>query len=340
MKVREFRVRAIIILAVLVMATQSEAGEVSDAVQSSKYKSNGVERAFVFVDGRYLEPPYTVTAKEGRVMVNGINVIKWSDWPPRLDSPEKPQIPEDVLKKAKSFYDLDINDGSGDGWSARMIRWIYKSATNGANPREQEIIFLKSLPFVKRLDDLGNGKLRIETSDGKVWPVMTFGIPPGFETQEDVEKRVKRSAETLQELLDKGSGFLFFPPAQQLELGGGPSMVADVALMCEVLSSDRDNEKKLDVLERMGMIPPHLKREGNALVANFRASEGLTRRINKLLDMAGIKPRGIECVPAVSPAVVEELRIKERLRRLDDEQKAKDTQGTSPKQGDQIGRSP
>ena len=76
--------------------------------------SNGV----VFVDGKYVSPPYVISRREGEIFLNGVHFDWVIQWPPKKGTPlpppaEMPSMPNTITEKTTK-YDKDyltyIND--------------------------------------------------------------------------------------------------------------------------------------------------------------------------------------------------------------------------------------
>jgi hypothetical protein len=303
-------------LAIVVSADRSESVEASDVRDTAHGKDAERASGFVFVDGQYVEAPYVVTAQDGCVIVNSVRVRKMSEWPPDRDPPEKPEIPAEVIKDATSFDDLVIKD-KNDAWHGRMARWIARNIKPADREREF-MVFVNSLPFVKEAI-IENHVLVVTQRNGSVRKLaLDFSAYSPPMSKEEVIMMVEDSAKTLQSRLDKGDTYLFFSSGLELSFGKTKSAM-DLALMCEILTSDRNRESKLNILKRMAIVPESCDAQVASLFTDFRVSEQLAMRIRKLKDSIGIEPRALEQVPAVSPAeaerrALERAQQKERLR--------------------------
>lgn len=205
---------------------------------------NVISDGFVFVDGRYIDSPYIVTSDKGWLLVNDVRVRKMADWPIVIESDQKPQIPDAVLKSAQSFDDLKIGDGR-DSWNGRMVRWINRTFPPGNADRRNELIkFYESLPFVDSVTYPESDFMTVTLKDGQV-EVLGFIVSPRL-TREDILHGMEYTRRRLEERLSKGDVYLFFSNGLELSFGQVKS-ATDLKLMVEVLQSERTEEDKVDI---------------------------------------------------------------------------------------------
>jgi len=80
-----------------------------------------VDKGFVFFDGRFLEPPYTVTRRGLAFYINNIRV-----WDCPIEYPEgdqEPDLPSD-MSKDWNFDNLQLAGPNNVRWDLRECRWI------------------------------------------------------------------------------------------------------------------------------------------------------------------------------------------------------------------------
>ena len=68
-----------------------------------------ISSGVLFVDGRYIPPPYVVSRKEGDVFVNGHDIAWALQWPPKKRMPPppppvgEPVLPASITEKTTKF---------------------------------------------------------------------------------------------------------------------------------------------------------------------------------------------------------------------------------------------
>lgn len=265
---------------------------------------------FVFVKGKYISPPYLVTAKEGSIYVNGYLVKKVVSWPINAED-QKPSIPPKVLKNAKSFDDLVI-EGGRDAWHARMARWIGRTYKKPKERKEALVQFYTSLPFVKSARFDGNTVLILH-KDGKQTELEFEGFPsePPPNPQE-ILKLLEKVRKRYENRLSMGDTFIFLSSGLELSFGKKKGE-KDLKLMTEVLNSkEMTNQEKFAILKRMAIVPMVKYEHVAEMFELFELSDELKNRIAKLIESSGVRPRLLSEIPAKSPAELE----KERLQHL------------------------
>ena len=269
-----------------------------------------IDRGFVFVNGKYIAAPYRVSVNKGYLYVNDTRIRRLCDWPvkerPRQEG--KPQIPPEVLENAESFDDLRISDG--DSWSARMNRWIKRTSSSWEEMRKRKTSFYESLPFVERVVWTRPTLCKVMLKNGQT---KRFGVVggPGMDrrppTKEEILERAEYEKKRLEERLSKGDTYLYFG---NLEASFVERKAArDLGVMVDILISDRKNEEKIDLLDRMGVIPKWQAKDVEPYLNNFRLTDQLKRRIAELQKKTDVEPRSIQDLPDMNPGELERQRL-------------------------------
>jgi len=215
----------------------------------STNKNNG----FVFIDGKYINAPYIVTFHKGWLLINGIRIRKLSDWPISVESADKPQIPYEIIKNAKSFDDLLV-PGKKDAWDARMSRWISRNYKNPDDQRNEIKKFVESLPFVERVTFPSEDIMCVNLKNGKEKHFGIESLAGTVYTKEEINKDIERSRSNLEKRLAKSDTYIFLKKGAEISFGKQKS-ARDLKLMVEILESGRTNEEKINILKRMAIIP-------------------------------------------------------------------------------------
>ena len=274
-----------------------------------------INSGFVFINGRYIESPYKVTIDEGWLAINGIRVKKLSEWPLTEESPEKPVIPERILKNAHSTFDLELWK-----YSAKMYRWIMRNIEKKEEQKKELKIFYESLPFVKQVNFSSSGEMNILLKNGKLekWGSGFESVGPIVTKKQKLE-RLERRRKRIENRLEANHLYFFFGPGR---LSYTERHAAEnLKLMVEVLTSDKPEKEKLNILFRMQAIPESEPENALILIRNFRPSEQLNQRISILIKETGVTPHTLKTILKELPSVIEE-----RQRKAEEQEEEKDTE--------------
>lgn len=177
--------------------------------------SNGV----LFVDGRYIPPPYVVSRKEGDVFVNGHNIAWVFQWPPKKRMPppppplEEPVLPASITEKTTEF------DKDFIGYVHYMRQYLM-SKHGQQKGIEMMVDVYKRMPCIRdaKLDPDNPNCIILTWASGKRG--YNSQLPPPCRkvidlTKEQAESFIDKTAEIFVRGLSNGDYYM-------LE-GGGPS---------------------------------------------------------------------------------------------------------------------
>jgi hypothetical protein len=281
-------------------------------------EGESVDSGFVFFDGRYLDAPYTVSRRGRRLFVNDVMIYQWDRWPlPDLRVDKDPGLPEG-LTEASTFEEL--RQGGANSHMARKLRYLYQHYTQGV-AMEKMLEYYRQLPCVEsatpeRPDRPGT--LVIRMRNGK--EVLVDVTPPHPDSthhwnfgNEALVGQLDAKRSRYETRLTKGDCFFLFSNGEELSWGCRRA-ARDLGLVVDILRSDRTKEEKIDLLQRMEVLPPPSRGdidEFTALVTGFQAPPELEQRISQLIIETGVTPRRLKDLPEEIPF--------ERERRLIEE---------------------
>jgi len=203
-----------------------------------------VKTGMLFLDGKYVPPPYRLSRKGNFLLVNSRRLAKYA-WPPSSLSliGGKPEIPKSVLKTARKRTDLKITKddmirlgidpdfyrpGDYDDLMASFFRFNYLPRTS----TKKYVAEIRRYPFVSHVELLpaGQNGMRIHYKDGTVFssgvasPCYTpvFHIP-GNRT---ISKEMDKQLDSLHKELSTGnlviwdSSWLFIRKTEDVEYKG------------------------------------------------------------------------------------------------------------------------
>lgn len=273
-----------------------------------------VTTGFVFFDGCYLPAPYKVSRFGVGVYVNDRRLPGSPGWPPAdsdVDDAD-PGLPPGLTRKS-SFKDLEFKDKPGDSWDRKKGRWFDRHFPPDES-RKRSIQYYKDLPFVAKVElDPAPFILKVATYSGEI-QYIDIGSEPAYvpPTKAEILKEAERIRTRLETRLQKGDCFFMFTTGGELSFGKAKA-AKDLGLMVDVLSSQRKASEKIDLLERMSILPPSAKMF-HVLVTKFQASEQLKDRVAQLVQQTGVSPRTLDEVPAEAPIKAQERQKEQILR--------------------------
>ena len=338
-----------------------EAAPASDP-EASAIKALGVvegkpiESGFVFIDGRYIEAPYTVSRRGRQIFINDILVWQQTEWPVAdRHVPEDPGPPPKEYEKYKSFNEVLTSFDSIEGWLnchlLRKRRYLYEHF-----PEEEAdakmLEYYRQCPFVASARLVPEeGPVKVITKSGKEENI-NLGLPhPHISDHWDYGVRdvlggleVWRRSLT-QALLENRTLFFFGVPREKCCTAEFPNFPegyfapfwkhpGDLRLVVEILTSDRPEAEKIELLGRteflsspnaekflhpvFAALAAETRGYYETLIRNFRPSAQRDERIAEMVKKSGVTPRTIEDLPDEIPW--------DRAERLDKEKREREKQ--------------
>ena len=269
-----------------------------------------VDSGFVFLDGRYIDAPYTVSRRGIEVLINGIVVRRAARWPLRDSSvSEDPGDPQGLTERS-SMADLKVSRHA-----LRKLRYLRQHFPPEI-ARQRMAEYYRKCPCVESVvpNPRCSEDLLVTLKDGRsaLIYVAPFMPPP---TKHDVRRTLERYRESLQQRLQKGDCYFFFSKRGDNSFGKD-KVCKDLRAMVAILRSERSTEEKRALLERLGFLSHRISGH-DSLVTSFQASQQLDRRIDALVAKSGVPPRTVDEIPVIPDAVTWELfnfrRSKERV---------------------------
>jgi hypothetical protein len=267
-----------------------------------------VDDGFVFFDGRYVDAPYTVSRRGRQIFVNDVMVQQWDRWPlPDLRLDKDPGYPPG-LTEMSTMEDVRDKQNPEDSPWLREARYLDQHFPPDV-AREKLAEWFRGLPFVESVEFMNEGRvlsLRMKNGEKKFIDMMP--PPPDSPyswhfTNKDIVKRLEYDRNKYEAYLKKGEAVFLFSKGHPVTMIRKKA-ACDLGLLTEILRSDRTQEEKIDLLQRMEFLrPPSMG--GNEmfmpLITQFQASEQLEERIGQLVKETGVEPRTLKDLPAEAP---------------------------------------
>ncbi len=275
-------------------------GEAAVVKELGEEEGKPVANGFVFIDGRYIEAPYTATRRGSALIINDAKVWDWPITYPDVD--QEPGLPPGMTKNW-TFFDLALWRPHADRWDLKERRWIechFKPAEG-----EQKLAeYYRRMPFVKRVQSQEPDQLLVETLEGGIHEV-DIGLPPPLPwTKRHILGELAAARKNVEYNLGDGACYMYFSGADEILLEPYKTAV-NLGLVVEILSSDKSAADKLNLLQRMRFLKPKDQVQLPRLIAGFKGSNALTDRIAQAVRDQKAVPRRLEDLPAenaVAPA--------------------------------------
>jgi len=163
-----------------------------------------INSGFVFIDGKYIEPPYKFSYKKGNVYINGIEASITPEIKKHFQKGKKKYI-EPIFKLDKNLgwfeYLSMINPLTGNKYYTDYMDYLFTKYPNTS--REQFEKFIRDLPFVQSYE---NGYLK--TYNGETHPYIFMFRKPITNNQQ--KKLNKDQVCFNQNVLSKGGTIIYF----------------------------------------------------------------------------------------------------------------------------------
>ncbi len=248
-----------------------------------------VSKGFAFINGRYLEPPYTVSRRGISMYINGIKV--W-DWPVGyLDVDKEPGPPPGATKDWRLGDLYPCRAWDGDRWDLKEVRWT-QSHFQEAEADRRIIEYYRNLPFIRSVEVKEPGHLVVEDFRGDSESVYLGLPPPGQPAKEALRLFLTPALGNIETWLDRGACFFYFTDCDEILLEPYKAATC-LGVMEEVLSSNRSAAEKEALLRGV-----YLQRKDEAkiprLVAGFQGSKFLAGRIAEAVKEQKATPLRLE----------------------------------------------
>jgi len=248
------------------------------------------DAGFLFIDGKYVEAPYVVSQRAGKVYINDTLIRVVAEWPPSDWEDEKPEMPEG-LTRMSGFEDLVIKGPKRDALDAKMSRWIHRH-----HPLEEalamEMEFYRSLPFVKSVSR-DDPFIRIDAWNGdyKILPAGGEPIAP-IPTRQQLMKSIEAKRTYYERSLRKGHTFFMFNNCTGIRSFGLQLAERILPTMLRVAREDSTMDAKIAELVKTHSLPKGQETWGELLLRHFLDSPQLAKRIEALWGTENTRPPG------------------------------------------------
>jgi len=150
--------RRVLLMALIVVSGQSvRAGNEEAEERLPDVDGVPISKGYVVYDGKYLEPPYVVSSRDGMIAVNGVWERKAGEWPPfdwTVD--ELPTLPAWVDENTQ-FHELTDFGDRRTNYLAKVHRF-YRMQFPELEAYRLIAQKYRELPFVKSVESRSEGR--------------------------------------------------------------------------------------------------------------------------------------------------------------------------------------
>ena len=290
-----------LLLAEAAYAADGAADADAAAADVGKTVGKPISTGFVFYKGRYIEAPYRFTRRGFKLFVNDKLIEERKPIPAPVIPKEDPGAPRGLTEKST------LGELLGNEHADKKYRYICATFPRKV-AKEKMAEYYRSLPCVKSAPWMINdvaGVLSVTMVNGTE---VNIDINPPCEdsyastgrTPQQSVAILEKSRERHESLLKTGAVLYLY---RSWSTGmTGKQAARDLALVVDILRSDRQPEVKLDLLKRLGFLLGHADKDSPyfRIITDFEASKQLDKRIKAMQRASGITPRTYGDIPAMS----------------------------------------
>jgi len=242
-----------------------------------------ITNGYVFIDGRYHEPPYVVSRKGRGIFLNDILVRVPVAWPiPDYAVPQEPALPANITENS-TFEDLRNPDDRRNGYLARVMRYYHMNYSR-KEATEKVVQAIGQIPFVTAIVLADDGfSAHVETNYGHkremkvgVQGTESYLRPPP--TKHEIIARVERLRAQLDRSLAKGTAAFLFTSGPQKAIP--PELVPyQLPVLSRIMSSSKSIDEKLEELSELDMLNAYDCPRWRDFVRDFQVLPILEQRI-------------------------------------------------------------
>jgi len=271
-------------------------------LSKSIYKSDPINRGFVFVDGKYIDAPYVVEAKDFSVYINGVQIKRKYEWPVinEYEFDHHPGIPSEATKYTTFEEARNLCEPTKGITYATAVQWYLFGHYDYDIAFQMTLDYYRSLPYVKSLTKDSVGCYIIENYSGekhsiflggpwmkklnRIWGPNGTGPPK----RKEIESKCIKSAEKRAERLIKGDLFMIFSNDQRSnyyeKLYTERRSAEVLPFIIKIMKDNITNEEKIKELITCGIFNNNDSIFCRTYVRNYNGSKNMENRINDLRE--------------------------------------------------------
>ncbi len=240
-----------------------------------------IETGFVFLDGKYVEAPYSIERRQERILINGLVVCKLPEWPNKIHRGDVNMPPEQRTERNSDIHEIR-------NYLRRLLEYCYYSFDK-KELRSRILDLVKGMPCVQRVESIRNDDIELLTYRGDRLSVSVeysvlrrqFGKNGEILSREKVANVLERKMYVFKEGLDAGRLLEFFSRGGEMSWNH-ESTLARLTQLISILRSEKTVEEKKGMLNLIGIHEYDFEPE-SIMLTGFSASRQLDERVMSLM---------------------------------------------------------
>ena len=227
-------------------------------------KKRKINSGYVFIDGKYVEPPYEVEQRGMAVIINGTKIIKMQMPKSSYNFKKCPRMPTETLNKNSELSEIfKIKHPDYEGAYIYVIEKYYLEKYPYSIACDSIKRLYANLPNVKSIENQNNREdiftMSSYNGESRVYSLSPYGkrhsIAYGPESKEYYSKKrlissAKGEAQSIREKLEQNKMVFFFVDKDLVNRANSYTINQDKSRQVyEILQSDIEDNKKFDSLD-------------------------------------------------------------------------------------------
>ena len=253
-----------------------------------------INTGFVFIDGKYIDAPYTVYVEDLAVYVNGVQITKQIPWVVKDKyAPESDVLVENIPQNLAIEEGYTVKTDDGLNYIDAKLRYLYKNYPYN-EAVEKVIEFYSTLPWVQSLTKNSDGDYILENVSGESCHVIICGSiwkrysnlwgPDGSgpPSKTEVKAKAYKLAERYKSRLKKGDLFLI-SSENYTEVSYAERKAVNVLLeITRIMDSNISEGQKVIELIDYCILPRQARNVSVKFTDNYRVNKKFKKRLEKL----------------------------------------------------------
>jgi hypothetical protein len=254
-------------------------------------KAGHINSGFVFIDGKYIEPPYTIKRQGMTVTVNGTQILKMQKPESLYSFKKRPQMPIETLNKNSSLD--EINKIMHPDYARSYIqifqyyffeKYNYNTACDSIRNLYRSLPNVKSVENYKDRNDIfeitafnGDARKYSLSPYGKIYSHDYGHESKKFYSRDELILNAEGEVQSIQNKLEQNKMVFFFTDKDLINRIKSYSVSEENShLVYDVLQSDYNSNQKVDSLNNIFFDKEFLKR----IIKEYQKTEKIKNRLS------------------------------------------------------------